>query len=118
MKKEELIKKAAERGITLTDEQAEKFSVLSDEQLEGFAVSGGRVIKHSSISDEELENIVGGADICGESFSKPVTNERAKNCEYFDSASIFNETRVCRACKSSSRDLETGELFCTNKKAW
>jgi hypothetical protein len=41
MKKEDLMKKAAERGITLSEEQAEKYATLSDEELENIDVSGG-----------------------------------------------------------------------------
>jgi DNA-directed RNA polymerase subunit RPC12/RpoP len=41
MKKEDLIKKAAERGMTITEEQAEKYVNLSDEELENLDVSGG-----------------------------------------------------------------------------
>jgi DNA-directed RNA polymerase subunit RPC12/RpoP len=43
MKKEDLIKKAAERGITLDETQAEKYI---------------------NLSDEELENIAGGVGLC------------------------------------------------------
>jgi hypothetical protein len=41
MKKEDLIKKAAERGITIDETQAEKYINLSDEELENLEVSGG-----------------------------------------------------------------------------
>jgi hypothetical protein len=41
MKKDELIKKAAERGITLDETQAEKYINLSDEELENLEISGG-----------------------------------------------------------------------------
>jgi hypothetical protein len=41
MKKEELIKKAAERGITIDETTAEKYVNLSDEELENLDVSGG-----------------------------------------------------------------------------
>ncbi|MDR0975050.1 MAG: hypothetical protein LBL80_05110 [Ruminococcus sp.] len=44
MKKETLIKKAAERGITLTESQAEKYVSISDEELENLDISGGRNI--------------------------------------------------------------------------
>jgi hypothetical protein len=40
MKKSELIKKAAERGITLDETQAEKYINLSDEELENIAGGG------------------------------------------------------------------------------
>ncbi|MDR0987611.1 MAG: hypothetical protein LBL98_07980 [Ruminococcus sp.] len=41
MKKEELIKKAAERGVVLDEAQAEKYTELSDEELDNLSVSGG-----------------------------------------------------------------------------
>jgi predicted Zn-ribbon and HTH transcriptional regulator len=41
MKKEDLIKKAAERGITIDETQAEKYINLSDEELENIAGGWG-----------------------------------------------------------------------------
>ncbi|MDR0987613.1 MAG: hypothetical protein LBL98_07990 [Ruminococcus sp.] len=41
MKKEELIKKAAERGFALSELQAEKLTELTDEELENLDISGG-----------------------------------------------------------------------------
>ncbi|MDR0987604.1 MAG: hypothetical protein LBL98_07945 [Ruminococcus sp.] len=46
MKKEELIKKAARRGIAVTEAQAEKLTALTDEELENIA--GGRGMKIST----------------------------------------------------------------------
>ncbi|MDR0904499.1 MAG: hypothetical protein LBM59_07695 [Ruminococcus sp.] len=40
MTKEDLIKKAAARGITLTETEAEKYLNLSDEELENIAGGG------------------------------------------------------------------------------
>jgi hypothetical protein len=46
VKKEELIKKAARRGIAVTEAQAEKLTALTDEELENIA--GGRGMKIST----------------------------------------------------------------------
>ncbi|MDR0975048.1 MAG: hypothetical protein LBL80_05100 [Ruminococcus sp.] len=45
MKKDDLIKLAASRGITINEEQAEKFTELSDEELENLASGGGCIYK-------------------------------------------------------------------------
>ncbi|MDR0987523.1 MAG: hypothetical protein LBL98_07530 [Ruminococcus sp.] len=41
MKAEDIMKKAAERGITIDAAESEKYVNLSDEELENLSVSGG-----------------------------------------------------------------------------
>ncbi|MDR0904502.1 MAG: hypothetical protein LBM59_07710 [Ruminococcus sp.] len=65
MKKEDLIKKARERGITLTDEQAEKYINLSEEELENIVGGGGLV---DDICTEPYMDII--CEICGEKMIK------------------------------------------------
>ncbi|MDR0904494.1 MAG: hypothetical protein LBM59_07670 [Ruminococcus sp.] len=99
MKKDELIAKARERGIEITDEQADKYITLSDEELENLAVTGGGLF-------------------CNGPKYKLVPNEKAETCEYFDAANINNKNRLCRLCMKSVFDEETKELFCQNQAAW
>ncbi|MDR0975053.1 MAG: hypothetical protein LBL80_05125 [Ruminococcus sp.] len=100
MKKEDLIKKAAERGITLDETQAEKYI---------------------NLSDEELENIAsGGSGPCG--FKQKVDPKKAINCIYYV---LCNDgtVRTCYNCAhaDSERDDWAGSsftLYCTNEAAW
>jgi hypothetical protein len=99
MKKEELIAKAAERGITLSEEQAEKYI---------------------NLSDEELENIAGGGDDSWCPKEKPfnIYDELVKvacNCSSYLSSGKVN-IRTCTNCQHfvSVTEVEGGayELAC------
>jgi hypothetical protein len=61
MKKEDIIKKAAERGITIDDTQAEKYIILSDEELANLEASGG--CKKEFRTDEQID--ISRAASCG-----------------------------------------------------
>jgi hypothetical protein len=107
MKKEDLIKHAAARGITLSETQAEKYI---------------------NLSDEELENIAGGTASCTEKkgFRHYVQYpKRAQVCRFFE----FNNTYVgapnCQGCKHADVESATDGLgnpgvsiYCTEYDAW
>ncbi|MDR0987607.1 MAG: hypothetical protein LBL98_07960 [Ruminococcus sp.] len=98
MKKEELIKKAAERGVTLTETQAEKYV---------------------AISDEELENVAGGL-LCG--FKREVTRAeqtRAETCPYFSRHYSHTTDFLCCRCNFYFDDgYPTVKHYCTKEEAW
>ncbi|MDR0987606.1 MAG: DUF2624 domain-containing protein [Ruminococcus sp.] len=97
MKKEELIKLAAQRGVTLTETQAEKYA---------------------SISDEELENITGGGLICG--FKREITDgNKALSCSYYSVSDPKKAVQICGNCSRAVIDSETlTGLYCTFEEAW
>ncbi|MDR0987623.1 MAG: hypothetical protein LBL98_08040 [Ruminococcus sp.] len=83
MKKEELIKKAAERGITLNEEQAESYINLSDEELENLAVSGGCfdfLIKYDT-PEETMRKKAGGCSYYED--AKKMPHRSCLNCTKF-----------------------------------
>jgi hypothetical protein len=103
MKKEELIKRAAERGITLDETQAEKYVNLSDEELANLEISGGA---------------------CG---GEPpayqlVPPEYAANCPYYEKSAnpMRNSCLSCRHSYGSIFDKMTSieQVKCTNQAAW
>ncbi|MDR0987610.1 MAG: hypothetical protein LBL98_07975 [Ruminococcus sp.] len=102
MKKEELIAKAHERGITLTELQAEKYIELSDEELENLEASGG--------------------ELCpGNGFRKLVSGSEAVGCKFFDSITDNKQNIHCNNCKKVSLST-TGHsvylIYCTCEEKW
>jgi bacteriocin-like protein len=98
MKKEDLIKKAAERGITLDETQAEKYITLSDEELEN--ISGG------------------GSNLCG--FKQEITDgNKALTCKYYSVFDPKRSVQICGNCSHAMIDSETlSSLWCTLEDAW
>ncbi|MDR0903699.1 MAG: hypothetical protein LBM59_03620 [Ruminococcus sp.] len=101
MKKEELIRRAAEHGISIDETQAEKYINLSDEELENLEISGGA---------------------CGDPPPPhqlfPV--ERAANCAYYEKTGNPLKNS-CQFCKYSGGTVNTdvGKVVkCTNQAAW
>ncbi|MDR0987614.1 MAG: hypothetical protein LBL98_07995 [Ruminococcus sp.] len=99
MKKEELIAKAAERGITLTESQMENYV---------------------AISDEELENVAGGI-LCG--FKREITDQTiAENCSFFKRWYDDKRTTdfLCCRCENLRSDMVKGvkKYYCINEEAW
>jgi hypothetical protein len=90
MVKEEIIKKAAEQGITLDETQAEYCINLSDEELEKLTVSGGA----------ENRNW------------KPVKEHDALNCNFFAPIG-YNPPRLCFRCHHSI-DMYGTLIICTH----
>ncbi|MDR0975052.1 MAG: hypothetical protein LBL80_05120 [Ruminococcus sp.] len=99
MKKETLIKKAAEHGITLDEMQAEKYL---------------------NLSDEELANIAGGTNDCGrvKDGRRLFVNE-APGCKYFVPGRLGVEAN-CRVCEHSESILEKYEwiYYCKNQETF
>ncbi|MDR0975051.1 MAG: hypothetical protein LBL80_05115 [Ruminococcus sp.] len=107
MKKETLIKKAAERGITLTESQAEKYLALSE---------------------DELANIAGGANDCTQKTNLPdcfgmvkdhkieIINEAAAAayCGLFSPEIKNPSNNFCSNCASSV--YKFGSYWCTNSR--
>jgi hypothetical protein len=99
MKKEDLIKKAAERGITIDETTAEKYVSLSDEELENINVSGG--------CEKPPDGSVYIED-----------KNRAKNCAYYDREHYVTDTCTsCRSCVVVEEFPRVG-VYCTNPAPW
>jgi bacteriocin-like protein len=79
MKKEDLIKRAAAQGITLTEEQAEKYI---------------------NLSDEELANIAGGGSGPCRNDRRVLDGNEAPNCPYYkDAQPIPSHAVHCGFCE-------------------
>ncbi|MDR0904501.1 MAG: hypothetical protein LBM59_07705 [Ruminococcus sp.] len=98
MKKSDLIKKAAEQGVALTEEQAEKYVNLSDEELENLDIAGG--------------------GFCG--FKKEITDgNKALTCRYYSVFDPKRSVQICGNCSHARIDSETlSSLWCTLEEAW
>ncbi|MDR0975046.1 MAG: hypothetical protein LBL80_05090 [Ruminococcus sp.] len=101
MKKDELIKKAAEHGITIDETQAEKYLNLSDEELANLEIAGGK---------------------CGEIPPyQSVPNEKAATCPYYERSrdALRNACQFCKHAYSvKAYAFDTTEVKCTNQAAW
>jgi hypothetical protein len=98
MKKEDLIKKAAERGIAIDETQAEKYV---------------------NLSDEELANIAGGgSNLCG--FKHEVNGKNANSCRFYVPGATDSTTRSCYNCMNAvaERKGDGFVLYCTKEEAW
>jgi hypothetical protein len=87
VKKEDLIKKAAERGIAIDETTAEKYIELSDEELANLEASGG--CKKEFRTDEQKERM------------------RAVNCSLFVAKSGSSGV-ICTNCSKK------GAVGCTH----
>jgi hypothetical protein len=102
MKKEELIRRAAERGITIDETQAEKYVNLSDEELANLEIAGG----------------------CGGNppAYQLVPKDQAANCAYYEKTGnpLKNSCQFCKHnCGSAYNDLlGVTQVKCTNQAAW
>ncbi|MDR0975045.1 MAG: hypothetical protein LBL80_05085 [Ruminococcus sp.] len=107
MKKEDLIKKAAERGITLDEAQAEKYISLSDEELENLAVAGGGICD----KDPEPQSMADcvGTKPSGKRYIKEPWKAKDFCGHYSMSRSRSAGVSYCEQCENSY----TGDkLFC------
>ncbi|MDR0904496.1 MAG: hypothetical protein LBM59_07680 [Ruminococcus sp.] len=103
MKKDDLIKKARDRGIAIDETQADKYITLSDDELENLAVAGG----------------------CGEDGKRVAPNE-AKTCAYFvrRADSTDSDPVKCNYClhcytkERTVRGLEYSYCYCQSKEAY
>ncbi|MDR0974267.1 MAG: hypothetical protein LBL80_01090 [Ruminococcus sp.] len=88
MKKEDLIKKAAERGITLDEATAENYSNLSDEELANLDISGG----------------------CGKGYTEPYIGmgDEAVNCTYYENSKGNAAQKNCFDCRYLGKETVTG----------
>jgi hypothetical protein len=108
MKKEDLIKRAREHGITLSETQAEKYINLSDEELENLAVAGGT----------PCTSKIG--------FKKHVQYpKRAQVCKYFELNNTYFGAPNCEGCKHAEvESVWDGfgnpaiSIYCTEYDAW
>jgi hypothetical protein len=103
LKKEFIIKKAAEQGYSITEEQAEKFSTLSDEELENLNLAGG------GCGDPPEDTRVFG-DIL-EPSSVIVINDAARAPQYCDFTHSIDGNPVTNCsncqCYTSATDMRT-----------
>jgi hypothetical protein len=101
MKKEDLIKKAAERGITIDETQAEKYINLSDEELANLEVSGG-------------------CPTPGNVYKNAVTDSDANGCEFFDSKSLLEKQKCsnCKRAEVSTDESNNTKIYCTCSARW
>jgi hypothetical protein len=100
MNTDDLIKKAAERGIALDRETAEKYTSLSDEELANLDISGG-------------------AGDCNESKLYPIGDmiKEAENCPYFELNNTDITTRKCIRCKYIATGTRNyTQSFCKHPK--
>jgi hypothetical protein len=104
VKKDELIKKAAERGITIDETQAEKYINLSDEQLT--AVAGGAGTP-PTFGEVEYEN--GGVEINNPDFAAMICGEWSADPEYPSS------THNCWSCFYRV-NYKPGSMTCGNSE--
>ncbi|MDR0975049.1 MAG: hypothetical protein LBL80_05105 [Ruminococcus sp.] len=108
MKKEELIKKAAERGVTLSEEQAEKYLTLSDEELANIA-GGGSCVKRDDIPQNSIR-----IDYPNHGYNCPGFIDKVPKSDY--------PYRTCEVCGHSLSCFNganlTQELYCTNLSVW
>ncbi|MDR0987622.1 MAG: hypothetical protein LBL98_08035 [Ruminococcus sp.] len=89
MKKETLIKLAAERGVKLDESQADKYLELSDEDLENLEAAGG--VCNFDTGYEEDEDIrragyckIYAATAPGQVSCRTCSNKYRKGCEHPD----------------------------------
>ncbi|MDR0904498.1 MAG: hypothetical protein LBM59_07690 [Ruminococcus sp.] len=104
MKKEDLIKKAHERGIAIDETQADKYIALSDDELENLAVAGGCNEKYR----HKLDNI-NYAQTCTKFVSAKPSNEGLKctYCTHFDTITLM-----------PSLDIPIVQNYCLCAEAW
>ncbi|MDR0975054.1 MAG: hypothetical protein LBL80_05130 [Ruminococcus sp.] len=84
MKKEDLIKKAAERGITIDETQADKYISLSDEELANLDIAGGKCARYNS------------------NYGLTVYGEEADGCPYFEFKGSSSEIS-CFHCANADK---------------
>jgi hypothetical protein len=96
MKTEELIKKAAERGVTLDEATAEKYCNLSDEELANLDISGGGCKNPTPTSKRIIDNL-----------------DEAATCIHYDSTLFLTRTGMCLDCFKYFYDPETKNHYCT-----
>jgi hypothetical protein len=101
VKKEDIIKRAAERGITIDAETAEKYINLSEEELLNLDVSGGKCLKQAK--------------------EKMVLPSEAQTCNYYSPIMPPSQGSVpnCQFCKYIKIKMGViGDLrpptYCTN----
>jgi hypothetical protein len=98
MKTDELIQKAAERGLTIDKETAEKYINLSDEELANLNIAGGEEDKCSEKTYAEISNL----------------NE-AERCTYFEAKNENLNNKKCNRCKYMvTKSGEFGKAYCTH----
>jgi hypothetical protein len=111
MKKEDLIKKARERGITIDETQAEKYITLSDEELANLAVSGGGCNPPQKLSPVPPNSV--RIDYPNHGYNCLGFIDKTPKLDY--------AYRTCEFCGHSVKcyvgELETA-LFCTNTSVW
>ncbi|MDR0975055.1 MAG: hypothetical protein LBL80_05135 [Ruminococcus sp.] len=102
MKKEELIAKAHERGITIDEAQVEKYVKLSDEELDTIAGGAGRTPVFGEMVYDDSFALINNADIaamiCGNWHAANQMPGMKKNCWSCDFYGNY----------------ETGQIFCSN----
>ncbi|MDR0987617.1 MAG: hypothetical protein LBL98_08010 [Ruminococcus sp.] len=134
MKKEDLIAKAAERGILLDEEAAKKYINLSEEELENLSVSGGCETQNPYINQaisyvERLEPYVDQVSqfINPKTFSNelsPINLSLAERCAYYGAKGTYLGTPSCAHCTHSKYVLPQNNsgvkyiFYCMNKDAW
>ncbi|MDR0987619.1 MAG: hypothetical protein LBL98_08020 [Ruminococcus sp.] len=102
MKKEELIAKAREKGIELSDEQAEQYITLTDEELENIAGGSGQLFCEDPPA--------GGVKIADKN--------QAQTCRYYRTQ--YNMARSCENCDFVKfvRTVFASDLYCTVSDAF
>ncbi|MDR0975047.1 MAG: hypothetical protein LBL80_05095 [Ruminococcus sp.] len=108
MKKDDLIKRAAARGITIDESQAEKYLTLSDEELENLAIAGGTPCSEK-IGFRKSVPYPKRAQVC--------KDYRLGNNTYFGPPNCIACTHAETAPVTTQNGLETA-IYCTNYDAW